>query len=151
LLGFHPQQKIIFSLQFCIRPSPLAPPYLTPSPKWGKISTVHPSNGSLHSAPILHAASRRPSSRSRNILPPSHFDQSCCAMWARTSGAAAGSRARGCGPAMELRDVSRRQNLQWGPAMGALSEPAPAVAPPPLNRTGSPYFGMGERELLGTT
>jgi hypothetical protein len=64
---------------------------------------THPQNGGKfhysplqqlpHRAPILRAA-WRPQTRGHNAPPPFHFDQSCRATWARTSGATADAGAR---------------------------------------------------------
>jgi hypothetical protein len=56
-----------------------------------------------HRAPILRAA-WRPQTRGHNAPPPFHFDQSCRATWARTSGATADAGARA-----ELEDAGRQR------------------------------------------
>jgi hypothetical protein len=116
-----------------LRTYPAAPPYPTPSPKWGKISTIHCSSTSHITPSILWAVSRRPKVMATIPLPHPTL----------TNGVV--SRGRAQRRALQ----PRRQNLRWGGGMmWALLEPAPVAASP--SRTGSPYLVMGELELLVT-
>jgi hypothetical protein len=71
----------------------LAAPCTSPIPKMGKKFHYSPLQQLPHRAPILRAA-WRPQTRGHNAPPPFHFDQSCRATWARTSGATADAGAR---------------------------------------------------------